>query len=197
MACPDGLETVDGKGEKRHFELASRLKVTDQLPFQPPMVRTHLLVAESQRCCLHWSLLPQKSSTYPSNPANIRYLATLQVWQKQGMPSYRSRLKAKESKPPRNTPRHILGAAKQESMSRALASEMFPRPLLPSLTVSRVVIPISTHRVLRLVTIEFPGNEYCLKLICLPFSPLPPSPFPVHPSVFSPSLASPLLTPLF
>ncbi|XP_038168703.1 uncharacterized protein C16orf46 homolog isoform X3 [Arvicola amphibius] len=148
VACSDRLKTVDGKGEKRHLELASRLKVTDQLPFPPPMVRTHLLAAESQRCCLRWSLLPQKSSTYPSNPDNIRYLATLQVLQKQGMPSYRSRLKAKESKPSRNTSRHTLGEAKQESRSRALAPQMFPKPLLPSLTVSRVVIPVSTHRVL-------------------------------------------------
>ncbi|XP_049999798.1 uncharacterized protein C16orf46 homolog [Alexandromys fortis] len=148
VACPDRLKTVDGKGEKRHFELASHLKVTEQLPFPPPMVPTHLLAAESQRCCLRWSLLPQKSSTYPSNPDDIRYLATLQVLQKQGMPSYRSRLKGKESKPPRNTPKHFLREAKQESRSRALASKMFPKPLLPSLTVSRVIIPVSTHRVL-------------------------------------------------
>ncbi|XP_038168702.1 uncharacterized protein C16orf46 homolog isoform X2 [Arvicola amphibius] len=122
VACSDRLKTVDGKGEKRHLELASRLKVTDQLPFPPPMVRTHLLAAESQRCCLRWSLLPQKSSTYPSNPDNIRYLATLQVLQKQGMPSYRSRLKAKESKPSRNTSRHTLGEAKQESSDLGAAS---------------------------------------------------------------------------
>lgn len=153
VTCPDGLKTVDGKGEKRHLELARRLKVANKLPFPPPMTQTHLLAAESQRCCLRWSLLPQRSAAYPAdscmaNPANIRYLATLQVLQKQGMPSYRSRLKAKESRPPRNTPRHILGEAKQESRSRVLASNMFPKPLLPSLTVSRVVIPVSTHRVL-------------------------------------------------
>ncbi|XP_034378037.1 uncharacterized protein C16orf46 homolog isoform X2 [Arvicanthis niloticus] len=148
VACADGLKTVDGKGEKRHFELASRLKVTNVLPFPPTVARTHLLSAESQRCCLHWSLLPQKSSVFPPNPTNIHYLATLQVLGQQGGQSCRTRLKAKEAKPPRTTPKHIITEAKQENRPRVLESKVFPKPLLPSLTVSRVVIPVSTHRVL-------------------------------------------------
>lgn len=148
MACPDELKGVDGKGEKAHFELASRLKVTNILPFPPTVTRTHLLSAESQRCCLHWSLLPQKSSVFPPNPTNIHYLATLQVLGQQGGQNCRTRLKAKEAKPPRTTPKHIVTEAKQESRPHVLESKVFPKPLLPSLTVSRVVIPVSTHRVL-------------------------------------------------
>ncbi|CAH7056577.1 uncharacterized protein C16orf46 homolog [Phodopus roborovskii] len=146
VACTDGLKTVDGRGEKRHFELASHLKVTDILPFPPPVAQTHLLAAESQKCCLHWSLLPQKSSMYPSKPTNIHYLATLQLLHKQRMQSYRTRLKAKEPRPSRN--KHILTEAKQANRSQTLSNKMFSKPLLPSLTVSRVVIPVSTHRVL-------------------------------------------------
>lgn len=148
MACPDELKGVDGKGEKAHLELASRLKVTNILPFPPTVTRTHLLSAEPQRCCLHWSLLPQKSSVFPPNPTNIHYLATLQVLGQQGGQSCRTRLKAKEAKPPRTTPKHIVTEAKQESRPHVLESKVFPKPLLPSLTVSRVVIPVSTHRVL-------------------------------------------------
>ncbi|XP_021076430.1 uncharacterized protein C16orf46 homolog [Mus pahari] len=148
VACADGLKVVDGKGEKRHFELASHLKVTNVLPFPPTVARTHLLSAESQRCCLHWSLLPQKSSVFPPNPTDIHYLATLQVLGQQGGQSCRTRLKAKDTKPPRATPKHIITEAKQENRPHVLESRVFPKPLLPSLTVSRVVIPVSTHRVL-------------------------------------------------
>lgn len=148
VACPDGLKTVDGKSEKRHFELASHMKVTDMLPFSPSGAQTHLLGAESPRCCLHWSLLPQKSSMYPSSPTNIHYLATLQVLHKQGVQNCRARLKGKDPKPARSTHKHLLPEAKQENRPRALEKKMFPKPLLPSLTVSRVVIPVSTHRVL-------------------------------------------------
>ncbi|XP_027266588.1 uncharacterized protein C16orf46 homolog isoform X1 [Cricetulus griseus] len=147
-ACTDMLKTVDGKGEKRHFELASCLKVTDILPFPPPVARTQLLAAESSKCCLHWSLLPQKSSMFSSSPANIHYLATLQLLHKQRVQSSRTRLKAKEPRHPRNIQKHILTESKQENSSQALSDKMFPKPLLPSLTVSRVVIPVSTHRVL-------------------------------------------------
>lgn len=146
--CADRLKTVDGKAEKRHLELDSHLKVTNVLPFPPTVARTHLLSSESQRCCLHWSLLPQKSSVFPPNPTNIHYLATLQVLGQQGEQSCRTRLKAKEAKPPRTTPKHIITEAKQENRPHVLESKVFPKPLLPSLTVSRVVIPISTHRVL-------------------------------------------------
>ncbi|KAL1784911.1 hypothetical protein HispidOSU_022966 [Sigmodon hispidus] len=148
VACTDGLKPVDEKGEKKHFELANCLKVTDLLPFPPSGSRTQLLAAESQKCCLHWSLLPQKSSLYPSNPTNIHYLATLQVLHKQGVHNCRTRLKAKEPKPPRSSHKHILTEAKQPNRPRALSDKMFPKPLLPSLTVSRVVIPVSNHRVL-------------------------------------------------
>ncbi|KAL6045309.1 hypothetical protein STEG23_018457 [Scotinomys teguina] len=148
VACTDRLKTVDGKGEKRHFELASHLKVTDALPFSPSGAQPHLLAAGSQRCCLRWSLLPQKTSVYPSNPTNIHYLATLQVLHKQGVQNCRARLRAKDPKPSRSTHKHILTEATQENRPQALEKKAFPKPLLPSLTVSRVIIPVSTHRVL-------------------------------------------------
>ncbi|XP_055477532.1 uncharacterized protein C16orf46 homolog [Psammomys obesus] len=143
VACTDGLKTVDGKGEK-NLDLASRLKVTNILPFPTPVARTHLLATESQGCCMRWSVLPPKSSLYSHNPTNIHYLATLQVLHKQGVQSYRTSLKAKEPKAPR---RHILTEAKQHR-HQPLVNKVFPKPLLPSLTVSRVIIPVSTHRVL-------------------------------------------------
>ncbi|XP_051025058.1 uncharacterized protein C16orf46 homolog [Acomys russatus] len=147
VACTDGLKT-DRKGEKRHLELASCLKVTDGLPFPPSMARTHSLSSESQRCCLHWSLLSQKNSMHTPNPTNLHYLATLQVLHKRGVQSCRTRLKAKEPRPPRAAHKHILIEAKQENRPQALVNKMFPKPLLPSLTVSRVIIPVSSHRVL-------------------------------------------------
>uniref|UniRef100_A0A8C6RGT6 RIKEN cDNA 1700030J22 gene n=1 Tax=Nannospalax galili TaxID=1026970 RepID=A0A8C6RGT6_NANGA len=123
-ACADGskiVDTVGGKGEKRPFELASHLKATDMLPLSSPAVRTPLL-AESQKCCLHWSLLPKKNSVCPPNPVSTHCLAALN-----GIQNCRaSKLK------------HIL--------TETVENKMFPKPLLPSLTVSRVVIPISTHR---------------------------------------------------
>lgn len=149
VACTDGLKTdKTGKGEKRHLELASRLKVTKGLPFPPSMTWPHLLSAESQMCCLHCSLLSQKSSLYAPSPTNLQCLATLQALHKRGVQSCRTRLKAKEPKPPRATHKHILTEAKQDNRPRVLVNKMFPKPLLPSLTVSRVIIPVSTHRVL-------------------------------------------------
>uniref|UniRef100_A0A8C5L1L6 RIKEN cDNA 1700030J22 gene n=1 Tax=Jaculus jaculus TaxID=51337 RepID=A0A8C5L1L6_JACJA len=147
VACSYGLKTIDGKGEKRQLEPAQYLKATDTLPFPSPVAQTSLL-AESQKCCLGWSLLPEKNPVCPPNPNSVPYLATLQFLQKQGVQSYRAKFKAKESRPPRNTHKHIFTEAKQENRSQTVETKVLSRSLLPSLTVSRVIIPMSTHRVL-------------------------------------------------
>nr|XP_035940868.1 uncharacterized protein C16orf46 homolog [Halichoerus grypus]XP_035940869.1 uncharacterized protein C16orf46 homolog [Halichoerus grypus]XP_035940870.1 uncharacterized protein C16orf46 homolog [Halichoerus grypus] len=147
VACAYGLKTVDGKGEKRPIELAKHPKGNDALPF-PPRVAPTSLLADPERCCLHWSLLPEKNPTYPPNPSNVRYLATVQLLQKHGVQNYKAKFKAREPRPPVNTQKRILTEAKQEHRPQNLETKVFPRTLLPSLTVSRVVIPVSTHRLL-------------------------------------------------
>ncbi|XP_062968216.1 uncharacterized protein C16orf46 homolog isoform X1 [Cynocephalus volans] len=147
MACAYGLKMVDGKSEKRPTELAKHLKVNNMLPFPSPAARTSVL-ANPERCCLHWSLLPEKNLVCPPNPISIRYLATLQLLQKQGVQNYKAKFKVKEPRPPLNTQKHVLTEAKQENRPQTLETKVFPRPLLPSLTVSRVAIHVSTHRLL-------------------------------------------------
>ncbi|XP_012411400.1 uncharacterized protein C16orf46 homolog [Trichechus manatus latirostris] len=134
------LKTVDGQGERRPVELAKHLKVKDSPPFPPQAARPTLL-ANPQPCCLHWSLLPERSLLCPPTPSNMRYLATLRLLQKQGMQNYKAKFKPKEPRPSMNTQKHILTEAKQENRPQTLETKVFPRPLLPSLTVSRVVIP--------------------------------------------------------
>lgn len=146
VACAHGLKTVDGKGEKRPLELA-KLKVHDTPPFPSPAAWTSPL-ADIDQCCLHWPFLPEKSPLCPPSPHPMHYLATLQLLQKQEVQSYKAKFRAKELRPPRNPQKHVLTKATQENRPRMLETKMFPRHLLPSLTVSRVVIPISTHRFL-------------------------------------------------
>ncbi|XP_012586150.1 PREDICTED: uncharacterized protein C16orf46 homolog [Condylura cristata] len=147
VACDFGLKTVDGKGEKRPFELARHLKVNKTLPFPPRETRTSLL-AEPQPCCLPWSLLPEKNPVCTPDPKNLHFLTTLRLLQKHGVQNYKAKFKAREPRPPVNTPKRILTETKQENSSKTLDPKLFPKPLLPSLTVSRVVIPVSTHRFL-------------------------------------------------
>lgn len=146
VACARGLKTVDRKDEKRPLELA-KLKVHNTPPFPSPAAWTPS-VADIERCCLHWPLLPEKSALGAPNPSPVHYLATLQLLQKQEVQSYKAKFRAKELRTPRNIQKHILTEATQENRPRMLETKMFPRHLLPSLTVSRVVIPISTHRFL-------------------------------------------------
>ncbi|ELW62972.1 uncharacterized protein C16orf46 homolog [Tupaia chinensis] len=133
-------------GDRKAIELAKHLKVKDSPPFPSPVAQTSLL-ADAQQCLLHWSLLPEKSLVCPPNPSSVRYLATLQLLQKQGVQNYKAKFKAKEQRPV-IVQKHILTEAKQENGPQTVDSKLFPSPLLPSLTVSRVVIPISTHRLL-------------------------------------------------
>lgn len=147
VACTYGLKTVDGKGEKRPVELAKHPKVNDTLPF-PPRVAPTPLLANVEPCCLQWSLLPERNLLCPPNPSNVHYLTTVQLLQKQGMQNYKAKFRAREPRPPINTQKRILTEAKQENRLQMLETKVFPRTLLPSLTVSRVVIPVSTHRLL-------------------------------------------------
>ncbi|KAM7059637.1 uncharacterized protein C16orf46 homolog isoform 1-T3 [Molossus nigricans] len=143
VACAYGLNIVDGKDGKRPTELAKPLKVNCMQSFPPSVVGTSLL-ANPDLGCLHWSLLPEKKLVCPPNPNNVRYLTTVQILQKQRVQSFKAKFKAREPRPPMNTQKRILKEAKPHT----LETKVFPRPLLPSLTVSRVVIPVSTHRFL-------------------------------------------------
>lgn len=147
VACAYGLKIVDGKEGKRPTELAQHLKVNCVQPFPPPVVGTSLL-ASPDLGCLRWSLLPEKNLVCPPNPSNVRYLTTVQILQKQRVQSFKAKFKAREPRPPMNTQKCIPKEAKQENRPHTLETKVFPRPLLPSLTVSGVVIPVSTHRFL-------------------------------------------------
>lgn len=141
------LKTVDGKEELRPIELAKHLKVNYTQPFPAPVARTSLLT-NPKRCCLHFSLLPDRNLVCPPNANEVRCLTTLELLQKEGVQSYKAKFKAKEPRPPMNTKKCILKEAKQENRPQTLETSVFPRPLLPSLRASRVVIPVSTHRLL-------------------------------------------------
>ncbi|XP_045389245.1 uncharacterized protein C16orf46 homolog [Lemur catta] len=149
VACAYRLKTVDRKGAKRPVELAKHLKGKGTLPFPSPVAQRTRLPASPHQCCLPYSLLPEKNPAFPPNPSNVRYLATLQLLQKQGVQNGKVKFKAKEPRPPVNTQKHVLTEANQENRPQTLDTKVFPSPraLLPSLTVSRV-IPIATHRVL-------------------------------------------------
>ncbi|XP_045295794.1 uncharacterized protein C16orf46 homolog isoform X1 [Leopardus geoffroyi] len=147
VACACGLKRVDGKGEKRPVELAKHPKVNDTLPF-PPRAAPAPLLADHERGCLRWSLLPEKHLVCPPNPGNVRCLATVQLLQKQGAQNYKANFKAREPRPAVNTRKLVLTEAKQEIRPKTLETKVFPKTLLPSLTVSRVFIPVSTHRLL-------------------------------------------------
>lgn len=142
LACAYGLKTADGKGETRPSELAKHTVVNDTPSSPSPAARTSLL-ADPEQCCLHWPLLSEKNLACPSDSSNVRYLAALQLLQKRGVQNYKSKLQAKDPRPP-----VITQKAKQENRPQMLETKVFTRPLLPSLTVSRVVIPVSTHRIL-------------------------------------------------
>ncbi|XP_047692175.1 uncharacterized protein C16orf46 homolog isoform X2 [Prionailurus viverrinus] len=147
VACACGLKRVDGKGEKRPVELAKHPKVTDTSPF-PPRAAPAPLLADHERGCLHWSFLPEKHLVCPPNPGNVRCLATVRLLQQQGAQNYKAKFKAREPRPAVNTQKLVLTEAKQENRPKTLETKVFPKTLLPSLTVSRVVIPASTHRLL-------------------------------------------------
>ncbi|XP_011797544.1 PREDICTED: uncharacterized protein C16orf46 homolog isoform X2 [Colobus angolensis palliatus] len=142
LACAYGLKTADGKGEKRPSELAKPTVVNDTPSSPSPAARTSLLADPEQRC-LHWSLLSEKNLVCPSDSSNVRYLAALQLLQKRGVQNYKSKFQAKDPRPP-----VITQKAKQENRPQRLETKVFPRPVLPSLTVSRAVIPVSTRRIL-------------------------------------------------
>ncbi|XP_012868242.1 PREDICTED: uncharacterized protein C16orf46 homolog isoform X1 [Dipodomys ordii] len=133
-----GLKTVDGTGDKRHFQLTKHLMVTKGTSLTSPPEAPTPLLADSERCCLRWSLLTEKTSMCPPNANSIHYLATLQLLQKGGLQSCRPTLKTKDPRPLRNTQRHVLTKTKQESSPQMLDTKVFPRPLLPSLTPTRL-----------------------------------------------------------
>ncbi|KAK2506247.1 hypothetical protein MC885_014650 [Smutsia gigantea] len=137
VAYAYGLETVDGKGEKRPMELAKSLKV-HAMPPSPPKA----LAADPQLCCLPWVLLPEgKLGCRPSH-SNARYLATLQRLQAWGVQSYRAKCKDRMPRPPMNIQKRVLTEAKQENRPHTLDTKVLSKPpLLPSLTVSRVKSP--------------------------------------------------------
>lgn len=147
VACACELKTVDRKDGKRPIELAKHLKVNCMQPFPPPVVGTSL-VANPERGCLHWSILPEKNLLCPPHCNNARNLTTMQLFQRQGVRNYKAKFKAREPRPLMNTQKCIPKEAKQENRHHILETNVFPGPLLPSLTVSRVVIPVSTHRFL-------------------------------------------------
>ncbi|XP_054435121.1 uncharacterized protein C16orf46 homolog [Pteronotus mesoamericanus] len=145
VACPCELKRVDGKDGKRPPELAKDHKVNCTQPFPPQVVGTSLL-ASLERGCLQWSALPEKNLVCPPHSNNVHYLSTMQLLQKQGVQNYKAKFKAKKLRPPMNTQECILKEVKQENRHQTLEANVFPRPVLPSLTVSRLLLPVSTHR---------------------------------------------------
>lgn len=147
VTCACELKTVGKKNGKRPIERAKHLKVNCRQPFPPTVVRTSL-VANLERTCLHWSIMPEKNLLCPPHCNSVHCLTTRQLLQREGVQNYKAKFKAREPRPPVNTQKCIPKEAKQENRHQTLETNVFPRPLLPSLTVSRVVIPVSTHRFL-------------------------------------------------
>ncbi|XP_075393156.1 uncharacterized protein C16orf46 homolog [Tenrec ecaudatus] len=147
VACALGLKAVDEKSERRPLELAKHFKVKDVPPFPAEDSRPSLL-AEAEPCYLPWSLLSERSVPCPPPPSNMHYLATLQLLQRQGIHNYRAKLRPKGLRIPASSHKPVLPEAKQENQPHKLETKVFSRPLLPSLTVSRVIIPVSSHRLL-------------------------------------------------
>ncbi|KAM6177462.1 uncharacterized protein C16orf46 homolog [Erethizon dorsatum] len=146
-----GLKTVDRKGEQRPSGLAGHRPLSDALPITipVPVPTAGSLVTDVERCCLRWSLLPERSPGCPLHPSALPCLATLQLLQKRGLQSYRAKLKARGLGAPRNSQKHTFPEAMPEDRPRrVLETKVLPMSLLPALTVRRVVIPVSTHRVL-------------------------------------------------
>ncbi|XP_006888948.1 PREDICTED: uncharacterized protein C16orf46 homolog [Elephantulus edwardii] len=147
VACPCELKNGDEKCERRSAELAKHPRVKHLAPV-PASVPRPALLAHTGPCYLRWALLPERNLLCPPTPANLSYLTTLHLLQKQGMQSYRPKFKTKELRPPGLTHRHILRQAKQENRPQMLDTKVFSRPLLPSVTVSRVAIPVSSYTLL-------------------------------------------------
>ncbi|XP_004704835.1 uncharacterized protein C16orf46 homolog [Echinops telfairi] len=143
VACAWGLKAVDEKGERRPMELAKHFKVKDMPPFPAEDSRPSLL-AEAEPGYLPWSLLSERSVPCPPPPSNMHYLATLQLLQRQGIHNYRAKLRPKGLRIPASSHKPVLPETKQENQPHKLETKVFSRPLLPSLTVSRVIIPISS-----------------------------------------------------
>lgn len=149
-AGAQGLKTTDRKRDLRpsglagHRPLSGAWRIPIPLPAPGPgpgpgpVARS--LLTDAEQCCLSWSLLPQRSSECPPYPSTLPYLATLQLLQKRGLQNYRDKLKARGLGAPRNPQKYAFPEARLEGG--------LPSSLLPALTVSRVVIPASVHRVL-------------------------------------------------
>ncbi|XP_044516894.1 uncharacterized protein C16orf46 homolog [Gracilinanus agilis] len=152
VPCIYGNKTFDHKSEKRIVEtirgsMDKHLKLNDVSSLSPQITRT--LFPEPERCCLHWSFMPEKDLASSSNSINSRkfsHLATLRLMEKQGMQNGKVKIR-NELRPVNVRKRNIL-EAKRESLSKTLEAKVFSGPMLPSLTVNRVVIPMLPHRLL-------------------------------------------------
>ncbi|KFO21241.1 uncharacterized protein C16orf46 homolog isoform X2 [Fukomys damarensis] len=142
----DKEESEDVNGELGPSELARHHLLSDALPGPDPACP--LLADAEHQYCPGWSLLPQRRPAGPAHPGALPYLTTLQLLQKRGLQSYRARLKARGLGPPRNSQKRAFTEGKHEHRPAVLEADGLPPSLLPALTVSRVAIPISTHRVL-------------------------------------------------
>lgn len=147
VACALGLKTGRRKGEKWPQELAMHLKVNNLLPF-PPLGSRPPLLADPEHCYLHWSLLAEKNPLCAPQSRNLRYLAYLRLLKTQGLQGYRAKLKGKEARHMASAQKRALTDLALESGPQSLEARLLPRPLLPALTVNRVVIPVSSHRFL-------------------------------------------------
>ncbi|XP_068928316.1 uncharacterized protein C16orf46 homolog isoform X2 [Petaurus breviceps papuanus] len=152
VSCIYGNKTFDHKGEKRIVEtirgsVDKHLKLNDAPPLSPQITRT--LFPEPERCCLHWSLLPEKDLASNPNSVNSKkfsHLATLRLMEKQGMQN--GKVKIRNELRPVNIRKRNFLEAKRESRSKTVEAKVFTGPMLPSLTANRVVIPMLPHRLL-------------------------------------------------
>ncbi|XP_036604693.1 uncharacterized protein C16orf46 homolog [Trichosurus vulpecula] len=153
ISCIYGNKTFDHKGEKRLVEtircsVDKHIKLNDAPSFSPQITRT--LFPEPEQCCLHWSFLPEKDLTSNPNSVNSKkfsHLATLRLMEKQGMQNGKVKIK-NELRPPVNIRKRNFLEAKRENRSKTVEAKVFSGPMLPSLTVNRVVIPMLPYRLL-------------------------------------------------
>ncbi|KAM5208754.1 uncharacterized protein C16orf46 homolog isoform 3-T6 [Hipposideros larvatus] len=129
------------KSEKDH--VCCLLNISDITLEQDEKANEFVIGTGWEEAVRGWGITSPMACIWPR-----KKLKKAKLLQKRGVQSYKAKFKARELRPPTNTQKCLLKEAKQENRPQTLETNVFPRPLLPFLTVSRVVIPVSTHRLL-------------------------------------------------
>ncbi|XP_038610355.1 uncharacterized protein C16orf46 homolog [Tachyglossus aculeatus] len=140
-------EPKGGKGTLDHLSgvPGQRVKLSEASP------RTSFSCEPTPPGCWPWPLLPYKHSTSVPNVANagkIDYLTTWQFPPKRRLQGLRPQIRREEPRAASGGKEQSLSEAQRDSGSQAAEARLLAGQLFPSLTVSRVIIPVLPHRLL-------------------------------------------------